>query len=152
MNQPPETNPETRLTHSAPARNPRSYAILLTLYCALWAAWLWLDASPLILAAVALFTLPALAEIALNRHASFRLTDQSIEWQNGPQSAHLPLSQIDHIRFDTRLDLSVRVTIRLKNGQRQRPPHACLPPHRQLEQALQALAIPTQRHHFSLMG
>ena len=106
----------------------------------------------MILAIVALFTLPALWDLATNPIASLSLSPQALVWQRGKDKVTIPLDTIDHIRLDTRLDLSVRATVVLRSGQRLRIPPDTMPPYRPFDHALHAAGVPTQRHHFSLRG
>ena len=78
---------------------------------------------------------------------SQRLTGLADEFEHG---AEVPLSEIDHIRLDTRWDFSVRATVLLTNGKRLRLPYEALPPHRSFEAALQARGIRVERHHFNV--
>lgn len=106
----------------------------------------------MIVAIVALFTLPALWELATNPIARLSLSPQVLVWQRGKDKVTIPLNTIDHIRLDTRVDLSVRATVVLRSGQRLRVPPDAMPPHRPFEYALHAAGVPTRRHHFSLRG
>ncbi|WP_296761940.1 hypothetical protein [Sediminimonas sp.] len=137
-----------RLDHAARARRPRTVLVLLAVWAALAALWWGLNAAWWIVAALALFTLPALWEVLTDRRAALRLEDGMLHWQNGPRGDRVSLDALDHVRFDTRLDLSVRVTLVLRDGRRIRLPHPCLPPHRALEAALDAAGVTTRRHHF----
>lgn len=136
-------------------RSGRSRASLITL-AAIYAALLLLirliDLSPVIAGTLAVFTLPALWEIATNPQAGLTLTQHTLSWHSAGRSDELPLLMLKSVRFDTRLDLSVRITLRLTDGRRIRLPHAATPPHRAFETALKSLRIPTERHHFALMG
>jgi len=140
------------LNHQSQAKSKRNISIILTIYAVLLAAIYWLDASYVIAGFVALFTLPALYEIATNRQSGLTLDAHSLCWFSGKITDSVPVLQIEKIRFDTRLDLSVRVTLYLKNGQRIRLPHACVPPRQKLQNTAEALGIATERHHFSLIG
>ena len=63
----------------------------------------------------------------------------------------LAVAEIDHLRMDTRLDLSVRTTVVLTSGERLRIPPAAQPPHRDFEQALTARRVAVRRHHFTAL-
>ena len=126
--------------------------VVAAVWLALVTAYVVIEASPVILAIVALFTLPALCDLATNPIASLSLSPQALVWQRGKDKVTIPLDTIDHIRLDTRLDLSVRATVVLRSGQRLRIPPDTMPPHRPFEHALHAAGVPTQRHHFSLRG
>ncbi len=122
----------------------------------IWGALLFgialIDLSPLIAAAIALFTLPAAWEFLSDPRAGLTLTDTRLSWESGRISGDIALSAILKARFDTRLDLSVRMTFLLKDGRKIRLPHACAPPHRHFEEQLTARGITVERHHFTLFG
>lgn len=133
----------------------RSLAALLTLtsfYTLLLALIFWIDLSLYIAAFLALFTLPALWEAVQNPVSTFELTETHMRWSTPRLADEMPVGLILRARFDTRLDLSVKVTLFLKDNRKLRLPHACTPPHDALEAELRALGITTERHHFSLIG
>ncbi|MFD2738552.1 hypothetical protein ACFSUD_03120 [Sulfitobacter aestuarii] len=132
------------------ARSPRTAAAVALLWLALFAAWLWLDAALPVLGFLALFSLPALWDLWRNPASGLSLAENALSWHSANRRATLPLAKIDHIRFDTALDLSARVTAVLRSGRKIRLPYEATPPHRAFEAALQARAIPTERHHFTL--
>ena len=132
-------------------RTPRTILLLAAIWAALALAWLRLEASPLILGFLALFTLPALWDVWRDPESRLRLTETHLGWTAGTQKIEVPLRDIDHVRMDTRLDLSVRTTLVLKTGARLRLPFAATPPHRAFEEALDAHGITTRRTHFQLM-
>jgi hypothetical protein len=134
-------------------RQGRSLGTLIALpliWLALFAAWFFLKASPIIIGLVALCTLPALWDVIKNPSAGLTLGDGSLNWHSASRTAKASLSEIDHIRLDTRLDFSVRATLILKTGRKIRIPFEATPPHQTFETALNAHAIRTERHHFSL--
>ena len=131
-------------------RNPRTVAILGAVYLVLIAAILLIDAAWWLMAALALTTLPALWDIYRNPAAGLDLTAGQLRWYTGRREGRLLLYEVDHMRFDTRWDFSVRVTAVLKaKDKRIRLPYECLPPHRAFEAALNAHGMAVQRHHFS---
>ncbi|MDR9483602.1 MAG: hypothetical protein RI566_00375 [Sediminimonas sp.] len=136
------------LRHDARARRPRTVLVLLGVWAGLAALWWALDATWWIVAALALFTLPALWEVITDRRASLHLQDGNLHWRDGARGDSVALDALDHVRFDTRLDMSVRVTLILSDGRRIRLPHASLPPHRAFETALKSAGVATRRHHF----
>ena len=136
------------------ARAGRSRATTLTLaaaYLLIFAVWALLDAHPLILAALAVPTLPALADLWRNPQAVTCLDHDHLRWRDGRRQAEVALAEIDHLRMDTRLDLSVRTTVVLTSGERLRIPPAAQPPHRDFEQALTARRVAVRRHHFTAL-
>jgi hypothetical protein len=148
------------MTTSAPAlpyvftRQGRSRGALVTvavIWLALLAARFWLDANLVVLGFVAFFTLPALWDYWRNPQSGLRLTDRAIEWSSGRRQASVAREELDYVRFDTRLDFSVRITLVLKTGRKIRLPFEATPPHRKFEELLSAEGIRCERHHFALM-
>lgn len=136
----------------AQGRKPATAMVLLALWAVLLAAYVWLDAAPIILALVGLFTLPALYDFCANPRSGLSLDATHLRWHAGRQTAQIALSEIDHLRFDTRLDLSVRLSVVRPSGVKIRVPYAATPPVDVIEQAAKDAGLRTQRHHFSLMG
>lgn len=134
------------------ARSPRALVVVALIWAVLALAYLRLDAAPWILGIFALATLPAIWEMITGTRAGLDLDGQRIHWFSGRRALDIPLDQIRAARFDTRLDLSVRVTLLLTSGQRLRLPFEATPPHAAFEARLIAQGIPVERHHFSLLG
>ena len=111
------------------ARSRRTLVIVLGVWTVLIAAWVWLDAAWWIMA----------------------LDAQTLSWFSGRRQGALEVSEIEHIRLDTRLDFSVRVTAVLTTGRKIRLPFESTPPHQTFENALLARGVKTQRHHFQLL-
>ncbi|KEJ89380.1 hypothetical protein DSW25_10235 [Sulfitobacter donghicola DSW-25 = KCTC 12864 = JCM 14565] len=126
--------------------------MLVLIWVALFAAYFLLDASAVVLAILGAFTLPAAFELAANPTATFSLDDNTIRWETGRQEASIALSEVDHLRFDTRLDMSVRLTVVRPSGVKIRVPVQATPPHAILEPLAKDAGVQTQRHHFSLLG
>lgn len=133
-------------------RSRRAFVALLLIWGLLLALINTIALSPWIAAPIALFTLPAAWEFLTDPHSQLSLDDHHLTWTSTQTADQVPLSMIKTVRFDTRLDLSVRVTLQLADGRKLRLPHACTPPHRQFETELKSRAITTERHHFSLIG
>lgn len=110
------------------------------------------DASPWLMGALALFTLPACLDWIANPRVGIDLDGRTLRWFAGRASGTVPTAGIDRIRLDTRLDLSVRTTVVMDSGQRIRLPAAVAPPHRVLEREVAARGIAIERHHFSVLG
>ena len=144
---------------SAPApysfsRNGRNWATLITVlgvWLAVLVGWLVFDAAPWLLVVVLLFTLPAIWDIYTARTAGTDLTTDHLRWYSGAHEVSVPLSDIDHVRFVTRLDLSVRAAAVLQSGRKLRLPAEATPPAKPFEDALIAMGIKTQRHHFTFL-
>jgi hypothetical protein len=138
-------------SHINYGRNRRTLITIAAIYAALVAAIVLIDAAWWLMATLALFTLPALWDIYSNRSAGVTLTDTDLQWFSGRREADITLSEIDHMRFDTRLDFSIRVSAVLSGKQRVRLPCDALPPHLEFEAAFKARNVKTERHHFTLL-
>lgn len=131
-------------------RSPRSIAILACLYAGLLALVVFFDAAWWLILLATLGTLPALWDVVQNSDAGSRLDTDKLSWHTGRRTGAISLSDIDFFRFDTRWDLSVRVSVILKTGKRLRLPDEAMPPHKQLEQALHQAGLRVERHHFTV--
>lgn len=133
-------------------RSARTALALLAVWGLILLALLVYEASLVLVGIIAIFTIPAALDFALNPSAGMSLSADGVRWYSGKRSAELRFDEIDQFRFDTRLDFSVRVSAVLREpaGKRIRLPYECLPPHRELEEALQARGQIVKRHHFSL--
>ncbi len=142
----------TLIDHHSRGRSTTALIVLTSIYVTLAALIAFISLSPWIALVLALFTLPALWEFATDPLSNFTLTKHNMSWSTPTVNDELATALILRVRFDTRLDLSVKVTVLLKDGRKLRLPHACTPPHMELEEALKSLGIATERHHFSLIG
>ena len=133
------------------ARSRKTLLIVVSIWVALVAAWIWLDAALWIVAFLAAFTLPAVSDLIRNPLSGLTLNNQTLSWFSGRRNGTLELSEIDHIRLDTRLDFLVRVTAVLTTGRKIRLPFESTPPHQAFQNALEARGVKTQRHHFQLL-
>jgi len=130
-------------------RSRRAVAILLCIYVALLAAIVLVDAAWWLMGGLALLTLPALWDLYRNPSAGVRLTGTRLDWHSGRRHGDLTLAEIDHMRFDTRWDFSVRVSAVLANKKRVHLPFESCPPHRTFEEALSGRGVTVRRSHFS---
>ncbi len=143
---------EAPYTYQTTGRNWPTALTVLGLWATMAAAVVWLDAALWIIWVLALFTLPALIDLATARTSKLELTDTAITWVSGRREGHIDLDRIDHIRLDTRLDMSVRASAVMPSGRKDRLPLDVVPPHRDFEAALTARGVTVKRHHFSLVG
>ncbi len=134
---------------SRAARTPRLMAVLAAIYATLIGAVLLLDAALWLMGGLALLTLPALRDLYANSSAGVRLSDTRLLWYSGQRQGELALSEIDHMRLDTRWDFSVRVSAVLLNGKRVYLPFESVPPHRAFEEQLRARGLTVKRNHFA---
>lgn len=136
--------------YESQGRNQRTIVVVILVYTALIALVLLFGAALWLMALLAVVTLPALWDLYANPSAGLRLDDDRLSWHSGRRQADIPLSEIDHMRFDTRLDFSVRVSAVLHTTKRVRLPYEALPSHKTLESAFHDRGVPVKRHHFSL--
>ncbi|WP_299023849.1 hypothetical protein [uncultured Sulfitobacter sp.] len=139
-------------SYTSQGRRPATALVLSGIWALLLAAYLLVEASPVILTLVGLFTLPALYDYVTNPRATFTLDATHMRWQTPRQQADIAISEIDHLRFDTRLDMSVRLTVVRPSGVKIRVPYPATPPHTEFEPAARTAGLTTRRHHFSLLG
>lgn len=123
---------------------------------AIWAALaglvLWINMAVWIAVVLGLTTLPAVWEIWCNPVSTLVLDDRGLRWQTQRQQGDVPLGIILKVRMDTRLDLSVRATLMMKDGRKLRLPPPCTPPHQEFEAALKGRGLHVERHHFAFFG
>ncbi|WP_372892752.1 hypothetical protein [Rhodosalinus sp.] len=131
-------------------RTRRTALVLVAVWAVIVALVVLLDAALWVVAIPALFTLPAVWDLVSDRRAGLALEDDRIRWHAGRAEGEVVFGQIDRVRFDTRLDLSVKVTLVLHSGRRIRLPQESLPPWRTLDSALAERGLRTERHHFAL--
>ena len=139
-------------TYTSTGRRPATVITVLAIWAALIAAYILLEAEPLILAVIGTFTLPALYDLARNPRSTLTLDETHLRWTSGRQDAEIVLSEIDHLRFDTRLDMSVRLSVVRPSGVKIRVPYPATPPHTTFEPLARSAGITTRRYHFSLIG
>jgi hypothetical protein len=139
-------------TYQSRGRRPVTALVVVAVWTLLGAAYAGLEASALVVGILAAFTGPAIYDLVADPRANFVLDATHLRWHTPRQQAQIALSQIDHLRFDTRLDLSVRLSVVRPSGVKIRVPYAATPPHAHLEAVAQAAGLKTRRHHFSLLG
>ena len=139
-------------TYTNQGRRPATILTVLGIWSALIAAYTLLEADPLILAVIGAFTLPALYDLARNPQSILTLDETHLRWTSGRQDAQIALSEIDHLRFDTRLDMSVRLSVVRPSGVKIRVPFPATPPHTTFEPRARSAGLTTRRYHFSLIG
>jgi len=135
----------------AQGRSLRTGVIVAVLWCGLMVLWLGLDAHPVIIGVLALFTLPACWDLIADPPSGLVLSSDSISWFSGKRHAKVALAEIDHVAMNTRLDFSVKVTLVLETGAKIRLPFEATPPDAAFEEALAQRAVKTRRTHFQLM-
>lgn len=139
------------LEHQASGRTWTALLVVLGVWVALLVLWIFWQAATWIILVLMAVTLPAVWDFLTARPAWLRLDDQQIQWRSGRQEGQVLLERLDHVRFETRLDLSVRVRLVLHGGKRITVPQDALPKPPALQLAFDARDIKTQRHHFGLL-
>ncbi len=139
----------TPFTFKRQNRAPRTIITLIFVYAALLAMVILFNAAWWLMGLLALFTLPALWDIARDTSAGLTLDQRKIQWFSGTREAEVDLADIDHVRFDTRWDFSVRVSLVMTTGKRVRLPDESTPPHREFEPILEKAGLRVERHHFT---
>ena len=133
-------------------RNRASALVILGIWLSVGAAYLLLEASIWIVIVLLLFTLPALYDFVTDRRSAMHVTKDGLAWHSGPRQDRLSWAEVEYVRLDTRLDLSVRTSVILPSGRRLRLPIDVTPPVDLFEAALKAHGVRVERHHFSLLG
>lgn len=138
-------------TYRRAGRSRRGMVVLAAVWAVLLYLLIGLQAAPAVVAVLALFTLPALWDLIRNPLAGVDLDATRLRWFTGPRDAIIALSEVDHIRLDTRLDFSVRASVVLPSGRKIRIPFEATPPHETLETALATQGVTVKRFHFQLL-
>jgi hypothetical protein len=141
----------TPYTFAASGRNWTTLIVVACVWCGLGALVVGIDMAPWLAGIIVLFTLPALYDLFSARTSGLSLDDTTLSWFAGQTSGDVRLAKIKLIRFDTRLDLSVRLTIVPHVGSKVKVPFEATPPHRAFEEELIARGIKTERHHFGFI-
>lgn len=131
-------------------RSPKAMIMVISVYAGLIALVILFDAVWWIIALLALSTLPALWDIARGTQAGVILDQTTLHWFSGSREAQVDLADIDHVRLDTRWDLSVRVSLVLRSDKRIRLPDESTPSHKEFERVLQQAGLRVERHHFTV--
>jgi hypothetical protein len=136
--------------HQTHGRNPKTAlgvalaaALIVYLYTVGTVWW--------ILLIIAALTLPALADLITNTRRHFVIDENNLSWKNRAQDAEIPLSEIEKVKMDGRLDLSVRVTLILRNQRKLRIPQDVSPKADILESELASRAITVERTPLTLL-
>jgi len=131
-------------------RSTRTLAVVIAVWFVLIALIIVVDAAWWLMALVGLTTLPAVWDLIANPASGLALNETRLTWYSGKRKGTLELAEIDHMRFDTRWDFSVRVTAVLGDGKKVRLPPETLPPHKTFETALTKHGLRVERHHFAV--
>ncbi|MCH2095217.1 MAG: hypothetical protein MK160_08895 [Rhodobacteraceae bacterium] len=135
------------IEHHTTGRTVRAALVLLGVYLGLLLLWHMLHLYWVFVCVGLMLTLPAAWEFATAKPAGLRLDATTLSWFSGARRADIAVQKVDHIRFDTRLDLSIKVTVVLADKRKLRIPHDSLPPHPTLMDALDDLGVKTTRNH-----
>ena len=133
-------------------RSRRAVIGLILFVSLLLALRIWIHAAYGVLIALSLFALPLVWDVLRNPVSGMDITENDLLWYSGRACGAVALKEIAHVRFDTRLDFSVRVTIVLHSGRKVRVIQAATPTPDDLEKTLVRFGVATQHHHFNLMN
>ncbi|ASM72722.1 MULTISPECIES: hypothetical protein [Roseobacteraceae] len=133
-------------------RRPATAVTVVVVWVLLGLAMVLLDASIWVAGLGVLATLPALFDLVTARVSSLLLSDTDMGWQSGKRTGGVPLAEIQTVRLDTRLDMSIKATLIRHSGASVRLPLDVVPPAQSFEDALNARGIKVERHHFRLIG
>lgn len=142
----------SEFTFKRSARSPRAVAFVALWWLVLLLLYTFLDAAPVILLVLGFVSLPAVFDIGKGAKSELQITNAEVLWLSGRRGAKLPRGQLKSVRLDTRLDLSLRMTLITHQGGKVRLPYECVPPAAQIEVALKEHDIPYERHHFTLLS
>ena len=138
-------------TYRAIGRNWTTLIVTLSVWVVLAFLLLRVEMAPWLAMIVFLFTLPAVYDLISARASGIIVNRNQIAWYAGKRDNSAAASLIDHIKLDTRLDLSVRCTLVLSSGQKIKVPFEACPNHRALETQLHAHGYTTRRQHFGFV-
>jgi aminopeptidase N len=139
-------------TFQRAARGPRAVGFVVLWWLIIFALYAFLNGSWVILAILALCSVPALLDIYRGTSTALQITAKNIQWRSGKRAGSLARGQLRSVRLDTRLDLSLRMTLLTYQGEKLRLPYECIPKASDIEAVLKAQDIPYERHHFTLMS
>ena len=129
-------------------RNRATLLSVLSIWAALVAAIVLVDAAVWLMGIIALVTVPAVWDLVANPPAGLDLTTKELTWFSGRRTGQLARGEIERIRFDTRLDLAVNARVHLVTGTVMRLPIEAVPPYKRFCDALDQAGIRHERHHF----
>lgn len=132
-------------SHRRTSRNATSFLMVAFAIVALLVLAFGLQAHPFIVALFGALIAPAIWSIIANTEASIRIDKTSISWQVGSRGDRVDFDDIDYVRARTALDLSQRVAVFRNCGPKLHIPGPCLPPGRQLDEALEARGVTVKR-------
>ncbi|MEP1520751.1 hypothetical protein [Ascidiaceihabitans sp.] len=141
----------TDFDYTRSGRNRATLLTVLAVWACVTALVLWIDMALWIAAILCVATLPALYDLLTARQAGMKIAATDITWFAGAKTGKVAWNRVDHVRFDTRLDLSVRMALVLHNGRRVKVPFEATPPADAIEADLKNRDIKTERHHFGFM-
>lgn len=138
-------------TYRATGRNWTTLIVTLSVWVVLAFLLLKVEMASWLAMIVFIFTLPAVYDLISARASGITVNGDQIAWYAGKRDNSLAANLIDHIKLDTRLDLSVRCTLVLSSGQKVKVPFEACPNHRALETQLHAHGYTTRRQHFGFV-
>ncbi len=95
-----------RFVYRRAGRSTTALYVVVGVWFVLGALVVLVDAAPWLMGLIGCATLPAIWDLWKNPQAGIELSPDTLEWFAGPRDGQVRLSQIDHVRLDTRLDFS----------------------------------------------
>ncbi len=138
-------------SYAAEGRSARTIVVVILVWLGILILWWGVDAHPVVVAFLSLFTLPACWDIVTNPKSGLELTERKLSWFTGKRHAEVELTEVDHVQMNTRLDFSVKVTLVLRTGIKLGLPFESTPPSEPFEKALVDYGLKVRRTHFQLM-
>lgn len=145
------TGAQDILRFQRPARTRRNVIIVGAVVAGLVLARLGLDAAWPFIVLGALLVAPAAWDIAAGRVAELVLHPEALTWRTAGQTGEVRYADITKVSLDTRLDLSVRMTLFLRGGARLKLPPECTPPKADAAAALEARGLTVEQSAFALI-
>lgn len=137
--------------YACSGRNRATFVAVAGIWLMLIGLTALIDLAPWLAGLGFLATLPAVYDLITARAAGLTMNDNEVSWYAGDKTGNVSWDKVDHVRFDTRLDLSVRASLVLHNYRRIKIPFEATPPHRDFEAELNTRGLRTERHHFGFM-
>ena len=130
-------------------RNPSTSIGIAVMWVLVALLYTRFDAHIVIVAVLIAVTIPACLDWIKNPLSGFEIDAHQIRWFSAKRTGTIDRTEIDHVRFLTRLDGTRRIAVVDTMGRKTRIPHESTPPHKQLKHWLRQAEIRFQDHHFS---
>lgn len=133
--------------HETRGRSAKALLVVAAVWGGVALLWITLSIAWWIAALILLMTLPAIWDALRDRRATLEIWPGRVVWASALRQGDR--ADLDHIRLSRRFDGSLKITLIHPGGAHTRLPPDITPTLADLEQALTAAGIATQRHPFS---